>query len=792
MMHNVDDDPPRRERAAPGEPPVQSDDTPLEDKETVVAGSADLQPLFASQVGAGSVLAHYELQEKVGQGGMGTVYRALDTLLDRPVAVKVLSAELSASEEFRQRFTREAKILAHVAHPNIPHTYFVGRSGGRFFFAMEWIEGESLESIGKSGPVPVTRALDIVQQITSGLSFAHQAGIIHRDIKPSNIMVTPDGVAKILDFGIARSETLEPGGPVAGGFIGTPQYASPEQARGERLDARTDIYSLGATLYELIAGRMPFAGDTPLAVLADRLQKPPPEVPPECECAPEVRALVRRSMALDPAERFQGCDGLLHAIDAVYPGPAFGASLGRRASAFAIDLLAVGAPMAAVSVAFFAAKRYFLSTFLNDSLAGRLTLHLGVLAWLLVYFTLFVDRCERTLGQRVEDVRRATLGGSEPSRARLLLHSAVFWGPACLLAARGWPLEVQGQTVVLRGGRLLPGLWILGMALMPLLHAGRWNLADRIAGIRVLQTARRIGARRAVSAAHGPVQYGAAYRGRDIPVRTVAALAWLAIAILGGLQSRALPWGTAPWKVVETIPRATRSWDRLLPRFLENAVGYGERVVNPEVLRFRRGLLVPTLWAQLDSTLVIEDRLCGARISYQAKEMWFLPGGGPRFREDAAWWAEALTPMTKSEAIDWDRRRRENYRGSCAYFLRALLHERLAAEGFQVLTPEAFTGVFHAPLPEQHGTPPGKNRDGFVLVAGPELRVKVRGVDQAQLLKLPSGFLWFDTAGNVSGAFLLRWDLLKVPEPLLWEYAEEQDRDWGRSTASIERVLELH
>jgi uncharacterized RDD family membrane protein YckC/predicted Ser/Thr protein kinase len=748
-----------------------------------------MQPLFASEAGASRVLAHYELLEKIGQGGMGTVYCALDTLLDRRVAVKVLSTELSASEEFRQRFTREAKILAHVAHPNIPHTYFVGRSGGRFFFAMEWIEGDTLESIGRHGSVPVTRALDIVQQVASGLAFAHRARIIHRDIKPSNIMVTPDGLAKILDFGIARSETLESESPDAGAFIGTPQYASPEQARGERLDARTDIYSLGATLFEMLAGRMPFAGDAPLA---DRLEKPPPEVPPECECAPEVRALIRRSMARDPNERFQDCDELLRAIDGVYPGPAVVASLGRRASAFAIDIMAGGVPLAAVSVGFFAAEGYLLSTYLYDSLAGRLALHLGTLAWLLVYFILLVDRHGRTLGQRVEDVRRATLDGRKPTRAQLLLHSAAFWGPAWLLTARGSPVLVEGQTVMIKGPWLLAGLWVVGMALTPLLTAGRRNVADRIAGIRIVQTARRLGAQPVVSAARGVVHYGSPHRRRDIPVRAAAGVAWLCIAILAGLQLRPLLWGTAPWKVVETIPPGTRSWDRLLPRFIEGAVQEGQRVVNPDVLSFRRGLLVPTLWAQLDSTLVIEDRVSGVRICYHSKEVRFLAGGEAQFGGDAIWWAEALTPMTKSEALDWDQRRREDYRGSSAHFLRSLLHGHLATEGFQVLNPEAFIGVFRAPLPEFHGTPQGEDRNGFVLVAGPELRVRVQGLEETGLLELPSGFIWIDAAGNVSGDFRLRWGFLTVPDSMLWEYAKEQDRVWGRGTASIERVLELH
>jgi hypothetical protein len=148
--------------------------------------------------------------------------------------------------------------------------------------------------------------------------------------------------------------------------------------------------------------------------------------------------------------------------------------------------------------------------------------------------------------------------------------------------------------------------------------------------------------------------------------------------------------------------------------------------------------------------------------------------------------------MTKSEALDWDQRRREDYRGSSAHFLRSLLHGHLATEGFQVLNPEAFIGVFRAPLPEFHGTPQGEDRNGFVLVAGPELRVRVQGLEETGLLELPSGFIWIDAAGNVSGDFRLRWGFLTVPDSMLWEYAKEQDRVWGRGTASIERVLELH
>ncbi|MFH1221064.1 MAG: protein kinase [Candidatus Eisenbacteria bacterium] len=418
----------------------------------------DIQPLKAGS-GEGRFLAHYEILEMIGQGGMGTVYKAKDTLLDRQVAVKVLSAHLSQDPELQDRFVREAKMIARMAHPNLPQIHFIGRAEGSFFFAMEWIDGETLEVLSKRGRVPPEKVLDIATQVASGLEFAHRAGIVHRDIKPSNIMLTSDGTAKILDFGIARSVAIESAATMTAGFVGTPDYASPEQARGEKVDERSDIYSLGATLYRLMSGKPPFEHETPLGVLTRRLVDPVPELPADMKCAPEVRQLIRRMMARDAKDRFQTSAELLAAIHEAYPGPVVPAGLIKRAFAFLTDLLLVMAPLAAIAYLFFGMKGYFLTTLLYYSIPGRLVLGLALLAWPGVYFVLVPRRWRATPGQRIQGIRLTARDGGDVTLWNALARVLVFWGPVCLAMALqpDWPpvITSRGLSSITLGGTLV-------------------------------------------------------------------------------------------------------------------------------------------------------------------------------------------------------------------------------------------------------------------------------------------------------------------------------------------------
>jgi TolB-like protein/Tfp pilus assembly protein PilF/predicted Ser/Thr protein kinase len=214
----------------------------------------------------GKTISHYRIIEKLGEGGMGVVYKAEDLSLERPVALKFLSARTAGTEEDASRFVHEAKAAASLNHPNICTIYEIGEDDGRTFIAMECVEGENLRARMQKAPLPLDEALTIAADIARGLAAAHEKGIVHRDIKPANIVVTPTRMVKIMDFGLARVA----GGAHhtrAGTTVGTVAYMSPEQARGEDVDHRTDIWSLGVVLYEMLTGRRPFPGDRDMAVI---------------------------------------------------------------------------------------------------------------------------------------------------------------------------------------------------------------------------------------------------------------------------------------------------------------------------------------------------------------------------------------------------------------------------------------------------------------------------------------------------------------------------------------------
>ena len=262
---------------------------------------------------ANSKLGPYEIKSMVGVGGMGEVYRAHDTRLGRTVAIKVLPPESTRNADLVQRFEQEAKAASARNHPNILTIYDFGVADGTYYIAMEYVEGNTLRELIRLGPMPAARALDIAAQCAEGLAAAHTAGIIHRDIKPANIMVRPDGYVKILDFGlaklakpasIAQSEitTLT----AAGQIMGTTQYMSPEQSRGQELDARTDIWSLGAVLYEMVSGKSPFAGPTMSDTMASVLTREPKPLSASGVSAGEpLDRILLKALSKDPRQRYQ-------------------------------------------------------------------------------------------------------------------------------------------------------------------------------------------------------------------------------------------------------------------------------------------------------------------------------------------------------------------------------------------------------------------------------------------------------------------------------------------------------
>ncbi len=276
----------------------------------------------------GMTIGLYKIGEQLGAGGMGEVYLAEDTRLDRKVAIKFLPVDLEADEQARMRLIREAKAAAKLDHPNICATYEVAEEDSRSFIVMQYVEGETLAAKIEREPLELGDALDVVAQVADSLAAAHSCGIIHRDIKPQNIMLTPKGQVKVLDFGLAKiiklPETVQSEAQtysqllMPGMILGTAPYMSPEQAKGAQVDARSDLFSLGAMLYECIAGSPPFSGITSMDVCAHViLVDPPPPSHLNPHVPPDLDAVTLMALAKEPAARYQSAGDLLEDLRAV-------------------------------------------------------------------------------------------------------------------------------------------------------------------------------------------------------------------------------------------------------------------------------------------------------------------------------------------------------------------------------------------------------------------------------------------------------------------------------------------
>ena len=282
---------------------------------------------------AGTRLGPYEILSALGAGGMGEVYRARDTKLDRAVAIKILPEAFAADTERIARFQREAKTLASLNHPNIAHIHGLEESNGVRALVMELVEGEDLAQRIARGAIPVAEALPIAKQMADALEAAHEQGIIHRDLKPANIKVRPDGTVKVLDFGLAKA--MEPTGVAspsvsqsptittpamtqAGMILGTAAYMSPEQARGKPVDKRADIWAFGCVLYEMLTGQRAFDGQGVSETLARVIEREPDWARLPATLSPALRTYIRRCLQKDPRQRVQAIGDVRLALEGAF------------------------------------------------------------------------------------------------------------------------------------------------------------------------------------------------------------------------------------------------------------------------------------------------------------------------------------------------------------------------------------------------------------------------------------------------------------------------------------------
>jgi len=291
----------------------------------------------------------YRVDDRLGNGGMAIVYRGTDLLLRRRVAIKVLRDQFALDDDFVKRFEYEAQAAARLSHPNVVNVYDFGREDNAYFIVMELVEGETLAAIIKDGKqIPEPVAIDYATQVAAGLAFAHRQELLHRDVKPANILVTHDDVVKLGDFGIARAVAENAIGVTQPGMVmGSVAYISPEQAQGKELDQRSDLYSLGVVLYQMVVGRLPFAGDSPVAVALKHVTEPVPQLDAAAlHLSPALASIIEKLLQKQPADRFGSAAELGRALREAREGPAVSIAAGARASGDdpTTSLRAVSAP----------------------------------------------------------------------------------------------------------------------------------------------------------------------------------------------------------------------------------------------------------------------------------------------------------------------------------------------------------------------------------------------------------------------------------------------------------------
>jgi uncharacterized RDD family membrane protein YckC len=378
-------------------------------------------------------LGDYRLLRELGRGGMGVVYESEHIPTRRHVALKVLPPQGPGALSSVERFVREGKLAASISHPRSTFVYAAGEIDGQFYIAMELMSGGTIKDVvDKEGPLPIGRAVDFILDVLDGLTAAHAIGVIHRDVKPSNCFLDGSGRAKVGDYGLSKSLAFDASLTRTGSFLGTPLFAAPEQVRGEAVDARTDVYALGATLYFLLTGHGPFEGDA-AQVIAKISSDPAPSLRRvRRDAARELERIVARTLEKDPARRFPNLDQLRQALRPFATRGASIADLGRRLAALFLDLFLVGvvnAVLAAIAWVVIFGVRLSQARLVSES-ALNWGLTIQIAGWLLavLYFAVGEGFWGHTVGKRLLGLSVVGRQGTAPGLPRALLRAIILPG----------------------------------------------------------------------------------------------------------------------------------------------------------------------------------------------------------------------------------------------------------------------------------------------------------------------------------------------------------------------------